>query len=610
MSYQLNIRFKWPFISVFFIVTGLLCCSCQKKKPGTVSSDKISSTTTELSFPREQSLYIGGFQWGPPSSFNPFAVTPAWPVTGNVNLMYEAMFGYNLIDGKLYGILGTSYSLRGNVLTVKLNKHAVWSNGDSVTSSDVVYTFDIHRKYTTSASLLWNYISDVRPNGPHTVLIELNKNDRNPLIVQNIVASLPILPRKFFTEVENRAFRQAGEENVSTAPDNNEILAKIREFKNDSETVVSGPYTLHSYTDERIVLKRRDTYWGNRMHRGAMPAPVYIIHQSYPSNNEYNAALENGDLDISATFFPQIWSTFSKGIQTWYPAEPYYIPGAIPSLYMGLSKAPLNDPVFRRAVAYAIDYESIRNQAMFGYSPKLTPGLILPFGPEKRFYSDKESVKDGIYHDPSKARSLLREKGYSWGKDSLLVDPSGRKIRSLFIQCPQGWTDWETTISIVAAGMRTIGIDIQEKFVDYAVWDDELKRGMFDFTMKTPHPEQTLSLPWSRFEQVMSSKDLLPVGEIIYHNEGRYQNPVADQLLSKIPLETKIVKIRKLYSQLNNLFISELPVIPLMYRPWLFYQFNTKYWTNFPSESNPYAPPQCLMVGAGIQGLWGIKMAK
>jgi peptide/nickel transport system substrate-binding protein len=53
--------------------------------------------------------------------------------------------------------------------------------------------------------------------------------------------------------------------------------------------------------------------------------------------------------------------------------------------------------------------------------------------------------------------------------------------------------------------------------------------------------------------------------------------------------------------------MEEMPIIPLMYRPWLFYQFSTKHWSNFPTESNPYAPPQCLMVGAGITALWGIK---
>jgi peptide/nickel transport system substrate-binding protein len=43
-----------------------------------------------------------------------------------------------------------------------------------------------------------------------------------------------------------------------------------------------------------------------------------------------------------------------------------------------------------------------------------------------------------------------------------------------------------------------------------------------------------------------------------------------------------------------------------MYRPWLFYQFSTKHWSNFPTEQNPYAAPQCLMVGAGVEALWGI----
>lgn len=104
----------------------------------------------------------------------------------------------------------------------------------------------------------------------------------------------------------------------------------------------------------------------------------------------------------------------------------------------------------------------------------------------------------------------------------------------------------------------------------------------------------------------MSSHNLLPVGEVMFRNEGRYQNKKADKLLKEIPELTDPEKIKAAYREINQLFMDEMPIIPLMYRPWFFYQFSTKYWTNFPTEKNPYAPPQCLMVGAGVSGLWGI----
>lgn len=599
---SIKIRLFAQFIFPLFLLIIISSCNSGKKEK---IAENIKVIKQDVELPREKTLYIGGFQWGAPSSFNPLAVTPAWPVTGNVNLMYEAMFGFNQLDGKLNGILGESYEMDSSRITIKLNKMAQWSNGEPLTSKDVVYTFQCHRRYSTNFSLVWNYVDSVYADGNYTIIINLSRKNYNPLIVQDVIAGLPILPEKVFSALERSAFESAGERSV--APDNNEIIGKLREFKNDSGIVISGPYTLYAYTDQKIVLKRRDNYWGKVLHDGQLPSPQYIVHASFPSNNDYNQALQDGNLDLSSTFFPEIWKTFDKGINTWYTEKPFYIPGAIPSLYMGLSVAPFDDPAFRAAVAHAIDYEKIRTDAMYGYSPNLRAGFILPFGPEKKFYIEDDMNKFGALYNPDEAKQILKKAGYSWGKDQMLVDPKGKKIRLLSIQCPQGWSDWEATIRIIVEGLRAVGIDVRERFVSYGDWDDNLKRGLFDFSMKTPYPDQTASLPWSRFEQVMNSKELAPVGEVAFRNEGRYRNPHADNLLQQIPSATDPEKLRSLYRELNQLFITEMPVIPLMYRPWLFYQFSTKHWSNYPVASNAFAPPQCLMVGAGIQALWGIK---
>ncbi|HEX2956377.1 MAG TPA: ABC transporter substrate-binding protein [Chitinispirillaceae bacterium] len=598
---SIKIRLFAQFIFPFFFLIIIASCNSGKKVKITQNKKVI---TQDVDLPREKTLYIGGFQWGAPSSFNPLAVTPAWPVTGNVNLMYEAMFGFNQLDGKLYGILGESYEMDSSRILIKLNKMAQWSNGDPLTSEDVVYTFQCHRRYTTNYSLVWNYVDSVYADGKYAIGIILSKKKYNPLIVQDVIAGLPILPARIFSDLEKSAFESAGERSV--APDNNEIINKLREFKNDSGIVISGPYTLYAYTDQKIVLERRDDYWGKVLHEGRLPSPQYIVHTSFPSNNDYNQALQEGNLDLSSTFFPEIWKTFDKGISTWYTEKPFYIPGAIPALFMGLSVAPFDDPSFRVAVAHAIDYEKIRTDAMYGYSPRLCAGFILPFGPEKKFYIEEDMNKFGSLYDPDAAKKILKQAGYSWGPDKMLVDPEGKKIRMLSIQCPQGWSDWEATIRIIVEGLRAVGIDARERFVSYSDWDDNLKRGLFDFSMKTPYPDQTASLPWSRFEQVMNSNEIVPIGEVAFRNEGRYRNPQADNLLQQIPAATDSEKLKSLYRQLNQLFISEMPVIPLMYRPWLFYQFSTKHWNNYPVASNAYAPPQCLMVGAGIQALWGI----
>lgn len=583
-------------LTVLFMFIG---CDNTKKK-GAPSEEALPMT-------RSNTLYVGGFQWGPPASFNPLAITPAWPVTGNVNLIYEALFGYDQLDGKLKGIIGESFSIDDTVLTITINKNARWQNGEPLTAEDVVYSYSLHKKYSTPFSHVWNVIASMEAVGLHQVKCILRKDNYNPLLVKDIIASVQIFPRSIFTRLEKEAFETVAQE-AGTAPGNVEVLAKMREFRNDSLPVGSGPYTLVSYSDNMITLRRVDSYWGNIKYNDTKPTPAFIVHKAYASNDEFNAALEAGDLDISQNFCPEIWKKFSAGVGTWSQNEPYYIPGIIPALLMSVTKKPFSDVSFRRAVAHAIDYQKIRTEAMFGYSPTLQPGIILPFGAEKIFYSQKDAKKFGALYNPVKARKILKKAGYKWNMNGMLVinKPNGEPV-TLYATCPKGWSDWEATINIAVEGMRSVGINVEAKFLEYPEWDSSLKNGLFDFTMKTPLPEQAASLPWSRFDQILSSHDLLPVGEVMYRNEGRYKNEKADQLLAVIPQLKNVEELKKAYRELNNLFMSEIPIIPLMYRPWFFYQFSRKHWTNFPTEKNPYAPPQCLMVGAGVRALWGIR---
>ena len=63
--------------------------------------------------------------------------------------------------------------------------------------------------------------------------------------------------------------------------------------------------------------------------------------------------------------------------------------------------------------------------------------------------------------------------------------------------------------------------------------------------------------------------------------------------------------LRSAYAELDRIYRANIPVVPLMYRPFQFYEFNASNWENFPTEENPYAPP--MWGGAGIQWLFKIK---
>ncbi|HHX15083.1 MAG TPA: ABC transporter substrate-binding protein, partial [Fibrobacter sp.] len=92
-------------------------------------------------FPRHETLYVGGFDWAPPTTFNPLEGDPNFPIDGNMKLMYESLFAYNQLSGKLEPMLATSYTQNDSMITVTLDEKAKWSDGSPVTVEDVAYSF-------------------------------------------------------------------------------------------------------------------------------------------------------------------------------------------------------------------------------------------------------------------------------------------------------------------------------------------------------------------------------------------------------------------------------------------------------------------------------------
>ena len=568
----------------------MMFCACQeeKKEPVAVSDSE---------YPRNETLYIGGFDWAPPTTFNPLDYDPNFPIDGNVRVMYETLVTYNQLTGKLEPMLAESFSQNENSISVTLDSRAKWSDGKPVTVDDVIYSFRIDSLLPTPRHDNWNYISSITAEGK-VITFNFSEN-KNPLILLNAIAETSILPKAVFEPIVNAAKSGDGYD-----------MAKVTEFKNDENPIVSGPYNLKTYSPDKIVLERNDNYWGNVKHDGKKPAPKYIIHSLYNGNNHFNSAMTRGNLDISSIFLPSIWEKAKDIIRAWSREEPFHQPGSITTLIVAHNNPPLNDVALRRAMMHSINFEKIKARAISNYTPAMQPGFILPFGAEAKYFNKEDAANYGYSYNTDKARAILSEAGYSWNDDGKLVDPNKQIVRTFTIECPQGWTDWEDAIKVIAESFGEIGISAEQKFVDYGVWDKDLRVGTFDFSMKTQTAELSAATPWSRFDQVMGAVSFKPAGEDAFANQGRYQNKEADELLARIPAETDEGALIEDYRKLNKIFMETIPVMPVLYRPTQYYQFSTKHWTNFPTEENPYAPPQHLIVAAGVNALWQIKPVK
>ncbi|MDF2889375.1 MAG: transporter substrate binding protein precursor, partial [Lacrimispora sp.] len=190
---------KWTALLTVGAMTMTLLSGCQKAVPteGTGQTSKAEEETTVTaaetssaeqkkdtadagSTPRMETLYFNGQQWGTINDWNPLSSNSnnAMAIAQQDNartIIYETLFMYNMLDGKLYGLLGKDYSWNDGQteLTITLNPDAKWNDKTPVTAQDVEYTFDCHKKYATAqGSDYSNYIDSVEAKDDHTVIFK------------------------------------------------------------------------------------------------------------------------------------------------------------------------------------------------------------------------------------------------------------------------------------------------------------------------------------------------------------------------------------------------------------------------------------------------------
>ena len=94
-------------------------------------------------------------------------------------------------------------------------------------------------------------------------------------------------------------------------------------------------------------------------------------------------------------------------------------------------------------------------------------------------------------------------------------------------------------------------------------------------------------------------------------NWGGYINPAADALIRAIPSETDPVQLKEKYTDLVEIYLTDIPSFTLMYRPDMFHTVNESVWTNFSHQgdgTNPPIPPLLLTDGWSIAGLYNITL--
>jgi peptide/nickel transport system substrate-binding protein len=496
----------------------------------------------EEQLPRNETLYYNGLQWSPVVGWNPYSssMNNSWIAAKDSSrvLVYETLYLYNMLDGGSYPLLADGPAVWSDDLTeitVMINPAAHWSDGTPVTADDVAYTWDTNLKYSTNAGNNFkDFVDTVTVVDPQTVLIKSKVDENgapvNPLMLQSFLDGVYICQKAWTQTLEAR-----------TAEDATAFLADPAD-----DAVFSGPYHFFFADDTKVVLVRDDNYWGQDASMfGTLPAPKYIAHQIFKDNAAGSVALAQGQVDVSQQFNSNVqvlWLNYGLPVSTYLPEAPYSIGASLPTAFYNLKSNGLDQVAIRKAIAIAVDYPTIIANAMTNHSAtfdQVPRSLMNPTPGEQALY-DHEAVADLQWagNDIDGAIKMLDDAGVVDTNGDGNREWNGQELHYI-ATCPNGWSDWQAAIEVVAAAGKKIGIDITTSFPEWGVYqtvvtksDTPLPEGYDIFMMWSDGAGPTQ--PWGRIRHLLSSEF---VGNAVNWNGnwGQYSNPDVDALIAALP---------------------------------------------------------------------------
>ncbi len=387
-SHPTQRRRRWTQVYALALVLCLVHTGCFNEEPSTYYGKSIP--------PREQE-----FRWsdgGLPQTFDPaFAAAP--PDTDAVRALFEGLTDYDPQTLAPIPAVATRWesSNEGRVWTFYLRQDARWSNGEKVTATDFVRS--------------WQRTLKIGPLAPHT---ELLTNIEGATATET-PADEPEASPDFGAKAINEHVLEVTLEHADSGfpalvahpvfrpvklPD-----AERTEPIKSHELISNGAFQLSATESDRVRLERAGTYWDE-----SSVALERVTFVNTPNPEDALSAYRAGEIDAvtNAAFEPlalKLLAPYKDFHRSTFGALTYYV--------FNVNREPFDDVRVREALALAIDRERISRVNLGGATEPA--GTFLPdaMSGEKPVVEKTELLDQ----DVNKARNLLAEAGYPNGEN-------------------------------------------------------------------------------------------------------------------------------------------------------------------------------------------------
>ncbi len=419
-------------------------------------------------------------------------------------------------------------------VTYKFKHGYTWHDGRPVTALDTSWTYLMLRnpRSPTISRFELKKIDNMRvanPNDPYTLVVQWNE----PYPFANLGHT--VYPKHVL------------EADYLRDP------SKLKGHQQARAPIGSGPYKFVEWIPgSHMTLEAYEAFKEGR------PTIRRLVFRFILDSTVLQANVITGDVDVTATT-----NNFSLDqmvdIESHNPrVVAHYTQGLIwERINLNLDDEFLRHKLVRQAIAYGINREEIASKLFYGKQP-VAHTWLPPAHP-----AHNPNVKEYTY-DPSRARQLLAEAGFTPGPDGIMRTPNGKRLE-LKIISTAGNAIREQIELIMKEQLKQVGIDLKINNVPASVLIGTIiRRRQYQITMYSNFFGSTTIGSFFHSSQIPSEANNFEGG-----NHMGWRNAENDRILEQISEELDEATRVQLLRRQQELVAEDLPVIPLYFRLYL-----------------------------------------
>lgn len=497
---------------------------------------------------------------GEPKTFDPLTSNES-SSSQVIGQMFSTLIGYDPGTQDYYPFMLKSLTLGEDQLTwtATLRDGMKWSDGQPITSDDVVFTAEV--------------TYDPNVINPAADVLQVAGKPMEFKKVDNLTFTVTTAEPTGFMHVMLGSFTPLPKHALEEAWKGGQYASAMNVNIDPAKLVVSGPFKLQTYQPgERVVLVRNDNYFRVDKNGERLPYLDSIVFSIAPDMDSMAAKFRAGEADTLDGPRPEMvpdlreaqrrenFSLYDNGAGDtagffWFNLKQGNNAEGKPYVDPELQKV-FADENFRKAIYHAINRDAMTRTVLRGLAVKadsMTPvGLKDWYNPNLPQYE----------YDPEKAKQMLDAAGYKDTNGDLVREmPNGKPLAFTFITNVENKTRTELA-TIIATDLRGIGIQATPQSVDFNTLVTQLNDSfqyeacLLGFTGSI-HPMTSMNV-WRSTGRTHYWNPLQKTPATPWEAEI---DKLADQFVSALEFS----KQQSTFFKMQELLMNHLPTLPLYY---------------------------------------------